>query len=442
MTLQKSDHQKSDPIVIWIAALFVVLGIFLRTVYVTDMEYKDDERMMVQAVQNYRTGQTGLESIGFHSGVGLRHPSFSVQIFQIAGKAFNLDTPTAVCRFVMVSNAVALVLLFLFALFRVESHWREAWLWGVGLLAVNPVALQLHRKIWAPSLLPICCALLLWISWTRKPKTLTFVLAGVLLSLMSQIHLSGFFFTAAIGFAALIYYPNQVSKNIKGVLLFFFSFLAAFFFSRDWVFYLFQNSQHEIYARPWKELFIPRTLFFWITEPFGFHIGSAVGSQSFFAANAKFFAYPQVGGISTYGVAVSYLVLLVLGLCFLGALYRGFFTKKQLFSRFFDRPQDPSSFFLRSVPLSLAILYEMSVSRIVRHYLLIVTPLMQVSVAAMVLHFQRNRARSVLFLMLFFQLILSASFLQFIHLNGGATEGDYGVSYLVQLEKASTRELK
>ena len=45
---------------------------------------------------------------------------------------------------------------------------REAWLWAIALVAVNPLAVLYHRKLWNPSLFPLLTVCFLWCWWHRQ----------------------------------------------------------------------------------------------------------------------------------------------------------------------------------------------------------------------------------------------------------------------------------
>ena len=101
-------------------------------------------------------------------------------------------------------NIAALLLLVGFAFRHVRREEREAWLWAAALVAVNPLAVLFHRKIWPPCVLPLLTLAMLYGWWYRQRRGAAFVWGFVGICL-GQIHMAGFFFAAGFVLWALVF---------------------------------------------------------------------------------------------------------------------------------------------------------------------------------------------------------------------------------------------
>jgi len=98
---------------------------------------------------------------------------------------------------VQILNILALAGLLGFAWRQVDPRIKENWLWTMALVCVNPIAVLLQRKIWTQSTLPLFCLLFI-LGWSRRDRWGGALLWGFLGAWLGQIHLSGFFFAAAV----------------------------------------------------------------------------------------------------------------------------------------------------------------------------------------------------------------------------------------------------
>src|SRR5262245_54244359 len=148
----------------------VLAGAVFRLAWVEDMEYKADEQWMFE-----RTCRVGVSEpfpwLGPPSGSGVRHSGGIVWAFIGLGRLFNVQEPTDLARLAQLVNVAALLLLLLFIFRWVPAAEREQWLWAAALVAVNPVAVLLQRKIWNPSITPCFCVLML-MGWWRRDRHL------------------------------------------------------------------------------------------------------------------------------------------------------------------------------------------------------------------------------------------------------------------------------
>jgi hypothetical protein len=81
--------------------------------------------------------------------------------------------------------------------------------------------------------------------------------------------------------------------------------------------------------------------------------------------------------------------------------------------------------------IAFGVLFTLSPVFVFQYYLLVAFPIIQLWVTLLALQFQQGK--KVLLLLFACQLILSLTFLDYIHVNGGAPQGDYGVSYGQQI---------
>ena len=103
----------------------------------------------------------------------------------------------AIVRTMLCGGTVALALAALLGLRMRLGSARDTWLWAVALASVNPLAVLFQRKIWAQSVLPIFCVLLI-AAWMRRSTRWGAFCWGLLGALLGQVHMSGFFFAAAL----------------------------------------------------------------------------------------------------------------------------------------------------------------------------------------------------------------------------------------------------
>jgi hypothetical protein len=173
--------------------IFALLaGAVLRLIFVSDMEYKQDEEYMVYRLLN--VGKTeAWPWLGIASGVHVKNPGMSVWVFILLGKLFGATEPMGLCRAVMLLNIAALLLAFWFAIRWLKDSERTPWLWGLALACVNPFAILYHRKIWAQSVLPFFSMLFL-MSWWKRATNWGAFFWGFVGACIGQIHMSGFFF--------------------------------------------------------------------------------------------------------------------------------------------------------------------------------------------------------------------------------------------------------
>ena len=176
--------------------LALLIGTALRLIWPADMEWKYDEKWMTQHANAVVQG-VERPLVGMPSGAGgLVNPGLSVWTFA-ALAALTGGSPIALVRFVMVLNVLALWFFWFWIQRRTRPEARATWLWALSLWAASALPVLYSRKIWAQSVLPFFSVILLW-AWSWRHRPLGAFVYGFLGLALGQIHMSGFFFFAAL----------------------------------------------------------------------------------------------------------------------------------------------------------------------------------------------------------------------------------------------------
>jgi hypothetical protein len=411
---------------LWAVGLIaaVVLGAGFRLVWVMDMEYKGDETWTFT-----RTQQVGVTEpfpwIGMPSSGKVNNPGMSLWLFLALAKAFGVVEPPELARAVQLLNIAALGLLIVFAWIWVEKTDRELWWWGTALGAVNPLAVLSHRKIWPPSALPLFTLVFL-VGWWHRHLTWGAFLWGLTGACLGQIHMAGFFFAAGVVIWAFFFDRKQTAWRdwLIG------SCLGAVPLV-PWAYDLWMKSPTGAISLKWTRWF--EFWKHWITEPFGIGLKYSLGGEF-----PVFLGYPIVDGHPTYFVGVLHLFLILLGITILGRGVSWLWQDRRRWRDLWIGSQSPTVFTVNGVLCGYGLLLTVSGLPFYRHYLLVTFPLPFVWVAWLAFGPAVDRpgrvkaARVLLLTLCVCESLLAASFLFYIHLNGGAIEGDYGIAYGAQ----------
>jgi hypothetical protein len=280
---------------------------------------------------------------------------------------------------------------------------RALGLWGVALFAISPLPVLFSRKIWAQDLLPLFVLPWLWAHAKRALPLAAFAwgLAGALLG---QVHMSGFFAAASLFI---------VTVAIDGRRF-------------PWVLWILGSATGALLLVPWLQFLL---------TPAAKHAAAGhVISLGFFSeglgnawglglryplgrAYNRFLSGPTIGGAATHLGALARYGLL--GLLVLSAV---------LLIR--ERKTLQVSPWLRLYFLSLALgglLLTSSGVKVYAHYVIAWSPLLHVLAVWLLF-----RHRALLLALCAGQLFLTASFLWFVHTEGGVPGSDYGVAYRAQ----------
>lgn len=405
----------------------LLVGAALRLVWVGDMEYKYDEKWTYFQTRDDCKREASLW-LGIHNTTGFRCPGMSVWVFIALGKLFAAHEPTTLARAVQLTNVLALIILVIFVLRSVPKEEQEPWFWAAALVAVNPLSVLFHRKIWPPSILPLFSILII-IGWWHRRRRLGAFTWGLVGACVGQVHASGYFFAAAFVAWALLF----ERKNVRWGYWFLGSCLGALPLI-PWAWYVLTTQSDESIAQTaWVHLL---ELKFWLrllVEPFG--IGLEYSLHTDFR---DFLAYPLVGGRPTYLVGLLHVLGVAIGVAILARGAWLLWQRREHFKDWWIGRDSPTAFTQSAALWGFGILLTLSTVPINRHYLIILFPLEFLWVARLALARggdgpeRRRPGRTLLLGLCATELLLTVSFLGYIHVNHGSQAGDYGIVYRVQ----------
>lgn len=403
-------------------AIALVIGTILRLIWPGDMEYKGDEIFSFQRTQLVGVSESW-PWIGMNNSADVPHPGMSVWVFIGLAKLFDAHDPVALNVACMALNVAALFLLVGFVACVVPITEREPWWWAIALVAVNPIAVLFHRKIWPPSVLPLITVLLL-IGWWYRGRKPWAVFWGFVSAIAAQIHPGAFFFSAGMALWAL-FFDRQSMRWLWAAL----GGLAGSLTALPWLYYLITTAERSAAAKArWTRLFELKFWNYWVTEPFGFNLQYSLGNDF-----TDFLRYPILFGWPTYLVAVLHLVLAVILFMVIG---------RQVMNWWHDRTwkidRSPTAFTVGAVVVGYGLLLTITGLPVYRHYLIITFPLMFVWLARLALQsMSPQQARRILTALCCVQAVVTILFLTFIHQIDRPICGDYGAPYRVQLAAQS-----
>lgn len=447
----------------WAFSLVLCVGIFLRFIWASDMEYKEDEFYMFERLMKVGVSEPW-PWLGISSGVHIRNPGLSVWVFIWLGKLLGTQDPVTLCRAVMGLNVIALFLMIPFIRKFIALENREPWYWAIALAAVNPFAVTVQRKIWAQSVLPVF-SLMFLAAWMSRRTRLGSFFWGFIGAFIGQIHMSGFPFALGFFLWALLWDRKKIFWGhwVVGSCL-------ASLTLVPWLIHVFTEPTGHPAAHGWVEAVQLRYWVFWLTDPVGLHLGKSVGvgyGNAWHEQLREFFKFPLFNGSPTYLVAVLHAALLIItvyayGLPVIRSI-RKFFgfdsvdpsvdqravstsshsfpidtrsackRMKSALARWIS-VENPTQFSILAALIPYGILLTLPGIRIYRFYLIITFPLLFVWFARFILNHHRENAYKILSAFVIAQILMCFAFLSFIHVNGGAPAGDYGKAYRLQGE--------
>ncbi len=404
-----------------IAAVLMV-GAALRLVWPGDMEYKGDEIYSFE-----RTQAVGVSEpwpwTGMNNSADVPHPGMSVWVFLGLAKLFDVHDPIDLNVACMMINVLALGLLAAFIARIVVPDEREPWWWGLSLLAVNPLAVLFHRKIWPPSVLPAIAVIMLASWWSRSRRSAA-LLFGLIAAIAAQIHPGAFFFAAALSAWALVFdyrsfrWPWTVGGGILGSLP-----------ALPWGCHLLFVAERSASAKShWWSLLELKYWVYWFTEPFGLHLKYSLGEDF-----VPFLQQPMIGGQATYLVGVLHVLLAAAFLAILGR-----YVAKSLRTGSWGLDRSPTGMTIGAVGIGYGLLLTLTGLPVYRHYLIIAAPVACVGLARVAfMSFAASNARRLLGALCITQCAVSLLFLMFVHSIDRPIRGDYGTPYRVQVKNQS-----
>jgi hypothetical protein len=390
----------------------LVAGCVLRVVWPADMEWKYDEQTLFWIARSI--AQTGAwPELGMESGVGTPNPALSVWLFGAIAHA--AKTPLGMVAWVQLANVATLIAWWAWVTRVVPAERRRPWLWGLALMAVSPLPIVFSRKIWAQCLLPPFTLLAL-AGHARRDRIAGAFLWGLSGALIGQVHMSGFFFAA--GLLAWSVWSDR-GRDTRWLSWLLGTVLGAAPLI-PWLIALLAGSAGPSLA--WR----PNLKFYsqWLGIAFGIDLKHPLGE----VFGTELVRLPIIGGVPTYGVAALHAFLIGTGLFALARWVRARGTKKRgTASMDSESPRSEARYYVKAALIAIGGLFTLAGFATQAHYLIVLFPLPFVWMALAFANERRLLAAIVIA-----QLLISATFLGFIHRRGGAPEAEYGATYRVQ----------
>jgi hypothetical protein len=389
----------------WIPWILILLGMLLRVTYPLDFEWKGDEKWSFDAAERTVRGDGAWPWVGMRSSIGLDNPGFNVWPF--IGIACFTRTPAGMTLGVMLLNSLALAGFVLW----IRRTWAEkdrlVGYWAIALLAVSPMSVLFSRKIWTPDLFPVFLVPWLW-AHSKRDQDVGAFFWGFLGILLGQLHMSGFFAGAGLVVATWLTARRTVKWLPWGVGTVCGALPMMPWLRHQWAQGFAGGGHREISLGLFGH---------GLKHAWGLGLDYSLGHDT-----ARFLDGPMIGGVSTGLVKAAHVALIAL------ALYGGVVL-------WIDRRSLSMPATLRLPALGTLVgigMLQFTFVHSNEHYLAVWGPILHL-VAAWVL-WRRPRWLLVSALL---QLFLTLNFLHYIHQHGGATGGDYGVSYARQIEISS-----
>lgn len=400
--------------------LFLWIGFALRLSWGRDIEFKGDEAWTFARVTHLGTAG-GWSWVGMPSSVGTVNPGMSLWIFLLLGKVFGTRTPVELARAVQLLNCLALVLFLGVCLWVVPKSRRPVWLGAFSLAAVNPICVLLQRKIWPQSVLPFFVVACLW-AWLRRDTRTGAFFWGLLGALLGQFHMAGFFFAFALWAWTLFFgraapgprprWRYWLGGSVTGAL----SLLP-------WLSYVLARpgaSAGIMNPGRWLEL---RFWIHWVETAFGVNLSYSLGHDF-----RDFLQYPLIGGHATFlaGVAEGLLWLALAGfVCLRAATW---LRRRKEWRSLLAGSGSEAGLLVGAGLFGMGAILTLPGIDLYVHYLMAVLPVPFLWLSSGLLELGA-RGRRILVGVVACQLVLSACFLGYIHVNGGSPHGDYGTAY-------------
>lgn len=410
---------------------FVLVGCLLRLVWADDMKWKADEIWMYEVARDVVTGKQPWPWLGMGNGAGFLNPGLSIWCF-IAMAWFSTD-PIHMVRWVQVSNIVAIGLFILFILRYIPKSDQPVWLWGMAIMSVNPLAIHFSRALWAQDILPFVGFFVFVGHWFRHLRSGAFVW-GLIGTLIGQIHMSGFFWQAALVLITLMSPQTwglggqKATKQPTNWKFWALGTTIGLLPMIPWIKQI--GGTAATIARPsWAEILTPNFPLHWLLSSWGLNLEYDLGPEFW----RSFLLEPRLFGYPTFFAAIA---LLFLAVSAIAALFRWMLRWWKSRRKVSDNlthdliSLTPNSVapYLWAGGVIMPILLLLARVRVPGHYLIVLYPFVQSWVAVL----ERNRVRSLIAICSA-QLFVSICFLVFIHFNNGGPADFYGTVYRLRV---------
>lgn len=414
--------------------LALAVGAALRLAWPADMEYKREEAWTFERTQHVGRDEP-FPWVGMLNSARVPQPGMSLWVYLALGTAFQVHEPVELCRASQALNVAALVLLAVFVWTCVPPADRAAWVWATALVAVNPLAVLFHRKIWPPSVTPIFTLFFLAAWWHRHGRRGA-ALWGMAGSLLGQVHPVGLIFAAGYAGWARLFDRRPLPWRywLAGAALGALPLLP-------WAAAVADGPAHA--KKPVQRLWhVCEGKFWtrWATEPFGVSLHYALEDDF-----GDFLASPRIGGRRTYLVAGLHVVLLMSAATVGLRAARRLWANRAAWPAAWVGRESETAFTVAAGMWGFGLLFTLSAAPIHRHYMTITFPLMFLWVARLALGGPaaslRERlspgsallsGRALLASLWAAQLGITVCFLSYVHSNLREIRGDYGAPYRAQ----------
>lgn len=410
-------------------ALALLVGFVLRWVFVEDMEYKEDEEYNFIQTQLIGNSQPW-PWYGIPSGVYIVNPGMSIWVFTILAKVFRIHSPTGLAHAVQLFALFGMCLILPFA-WKILKDFEERrlWYWAFALAMVNPFLVLYQRKLWPEPFLPFFSMLML-IGWWRKEARWGAFVWGLAGACVGQVHMSGFFLAAGLFVWTGLFTSSVKRTGINWKYWFFGSVVGALPLI-PWFWYIVTHPVNHAVTTGWGEAIQLKYWVFWLTDSLGLHLGNPLGllrGPSHWDQLSDFVRYPVVSGHATYLVGIAHAGALVAAVLVFGRGMAGIWRRRFELGSVVIGRDSPTAFVQNSALWACGILMTLTGIMIRRYYMTVTFPLEFIFLARMAGPETRSGHRLLLVLWIC-QLVMSAGFVHYIHVNQGSTMGDYGQGY-------------
>lgn len=416
---------KSAAPLVRFAIFALAIGAALRLVWPLDIHYLGDEDWTFRHVQaTLRDGSWDV--LGMPSSRGLKNPGLSVWVFVILGKVAGASTPAELTRGVALLGVLAnaLLLVIPLRLVRCERD-RRVWLWTIVLVSTNPILVFLERKIWAQSVLPIFMAVTI-IAWMlRRSRSWAFTW-GVTGALLGQIHMAGFFFTAALALWTRVFAAERRPSWAAWTA----GTAAGFVFAVPWLRYIVTEHPGATSVAWWQRFRFAFYQYF-LSDPLGLSSEYVIGKDV-----VRAMRWPVVFGQATWLVLVAHVALAVVAAILAYRAVRLAWQQRRSFRTLLAGGTNDTSLILAAVLVGMGVLMTLPSMSMHRHYMLATFPLEYVLVARIAL--STTRGERLLAALFVGCTVVSVGILTFVHDVGDNAE--MGKTYAMQLRLGITAE--
>ncbi|MEI6815064.1 MAG: hypothetical protein WCL14_00540 [Bacteroidota bacterium] len=412
-----------DKISIWeidnLIWVFIFLGIVLRLIWLPDMEWKGDEQWMFEhSQQSVHGGQFPL--VGMESSGGIVNPGLSVWIF--SAMSFVCSTPVGMARGVAMINVISILGFVLFVMKKVGEKERMIWLWGLALASVSPLAVLFSRKIWEQDVIVLFSMLTIVGNAYRAKRSGAFVwgLAG---AMVGQIHMSGFFY--ALGLVVFTVVHDLTSKQRTQWIWWFIGSVIGGVGLIPWV--LFISGHPHPTTLAWSHLLQFSFYFYWIIDGLGLNIMYSI-RKTFW----EFIKWPYIGEMPTYLLGLIHVFLAAVGLFSIKKIYFHVKNNSKNFKSWesikgYIAKVNMNEFYLLSILLGLGVFMNFSGVMTFQHYMIVAFPFSYIFIVKILF-----KNKKLLLALISAQMIITISFLVYVHMHDGIEKGDYGKSWISQ----------